>query len=211
MNSPPLGVLCKGERVGLSESFQVSRYNLTLTGKNGSCIFQGTVYTPVLLWVGSLRWGYGRNLEFGLVLYPLCRGQPSLGNALLPQNCPWHRDAELVLAEHHTGTNLEDFNSHYSDFFPQVFQIHSNFRKIRSILNPYQCRKTFLLPALHSSLALSLQIFFQGCFFLSPNNMLFIKKKTQKSSEMSVSVRHRKLVWKTFSKNTGMWQEVIYF
>lgn len=98
MNSPCLGVLCRGESMGLSQSFQISHFNQTLTGKNLSFVFQCIVYTPVLLWVGSLRWGYGRSSEFGLVLYPLCRGQPSLGNAVLPQNCPWYRDAELVLA-----------------------------------------------------------------------------------------------------------------
>lgn len=160
MNSPCLGVLCRGESMGLSQSFQISHFNQTLTGKNLSFVFQCIVYTPVLLWVGSLRWGYGRSSEFGLVLYPLCRGQPSLGNAVLPQNCPWYRDAELVPA-----LPTWKILTTITDFFHQVFQIHTNFRKIRSILNLHRCRKTFILPVLHSSLALSLQIFFPELFF----------------------------------------------
>lgn len=42
MNSPHLGILCRGERVGLSESFGISHYKLLLTGKK--CILYLPIY-----------------------------------------------------------------------------------------------------------------------------------------------------------------------
>lgn len=104
------------------------------------------------------------------------------------------RDAELVLAV----PTWKIFNNHYNDFFHRVFQIHTNFRKIRSILNLHQCRKTFILPVLHSSLALSFTDFFPGLFF-PPNSMLFIKKKKKYQTFRNVSISKTQ---KISAKNT---------
>lgn len=83
---------------------------------------------------------------------------------------------------------------------PYVPASCKHFRKMRSILNSHPGKKEVHSSSTPQFLGRILTDFLPGFFFF--NRMLFIKKK--KSSEMLVSVRHRKLVRKTLSKNTGM-------
>lgn len=132
------------------------------------------------LWVGSLRWCYGRSLGFGLVLYPLRRDLPSLvrprwvmlhsptghRGCLCPSIIP---DMEMLNWSSRQILRIQPTRKILIAIttisFPYVPASCKHFRKMQSILNSHQCRKTFILPVLHSSLALSLQIFFQGFFF----------------------------------------------
>lgn len=182
--------------MGPSESFWISHYKLLLTAKSVSFIFQCIFYILSQLcerlWVGLLRWWHGSSLGFSLVLYPLGRDLPSLVSprwvmlrgpaghrgCLCPSTIP-----ALEMLSQSSWQILQAQPRHEiliaitAISFPYVPASCKHLRKMRSILNSHQCRKMFILPVLHSSLALSLQIFFQVFFFFIYNLMLFIKKK----------------------------------
>lgn len=166
--------------MGPSESFWISHYKLLLTGKSVSFIFQCIFYILSQLWVGLLRWCHGRSLGFRLVLYPLCRDLPSLVSprwvmlrgpaghrgCLCPSTIPamemLSRSSWQILQAQPRQQILIAITA---ISFPYVPASCKRLRKMRSILNSHQCREMFILPVLHSSLALSLQIFFQVFFF----------------------------------------------